>query len=175
MKRVTRIGIGLLLASVMTITTSLAQTATEDAKEPQQEQGRTGQVLDSESREGAIEGATVGRLELMGGAGMPKTLKERLQEFHNKREEYLQSQRELRRELRGATDEDRAQLREMIREQRQEWLEEAKKIREQARERMQQLRDELPRHQEMLDAAREQARERADEARERARERRGTD
>jgi chromosome segregation ATPase len=151
-----------------------AQAAASEAPVPEPE--RRGQELAPPDRGGPPDGVTTSRPDWAQLEGLPQTIRERLQEFHEKREEYLRLQRELRRELMGgATDADREQIRERIREQREMFFEEARKIREQARERMQELLDELPRHREMLEAARERAREQIEEARERIRERRGTD
>jgi hypothetical protein len=149
-----------------------AQTNSSQAKAA----GRGGEVVHGSVPVGApVELPAVTRHELWDQDRVPQTVRERLREFQQKREEYLKQQSELARKLRGATDTDREQIRELIKEQRQVWLEEARKIREQARERLEELRDELPRHRELLDAARDKSRERAREAAEQARERRGTD
>ena len=175
MKKRKQYWLGLFLASSLGGVACLAEAAAGAGGNKETAQERVGQVLDSEPREGPERPSVSERPELPVGEGISLTIRERLQEFHQKREEYLQQQRELARQLRGASQDDLEAIRARIREQRQAWLEEANRIREQARERVQQLREELPRHQEMIDAARERARERVEEARERALERRGLD
>jgi hypothetical protein len=175
MKKRKQFWLGLFLASSLGGVTCLAEAAAGAGGSEEAAQERVEQESGSESREGPGGPGVLERPELPVGQGIALTIRERLQEFHQKREEYLRQQRELTRRLRGASEDDLEEIRARIREQRQAWLEEANRIREQARERVQQLREELPRHQEMIDAARERARERVEEARERALERRGLD
>ena len=158
-----------------------AQSDGEGNLDPVQDRDRDGQVVaPTPPDNGAQDGV---RQQLLDRLRASVQVREKLQDFEDQREAYLQAQQQLMRRLRGATDEDREKLREMIQENRREWLELAKQTRQQARERVQELREQLPSVREALEAAREQAREQAqDQAREQvreavdaARDRRGTD
>ena len=146
-----------------------AQSDGEGNLDPVQDRDRDGQVVAPTSPDNGVQDGV--RLQLMDRLRASEQIREKLQDFEEQREAYLQAQQQLMRRLRGATEADREKLREMIQANRREWLDLAEQTRQQARDRVQQLREQLPSVREVMEAAREQAREQAqDQAREQVRD-----